>query len=248
MSPSEILRVVEHRPWQLPSEPWVMMQIWSNLLFLHWPVPYTELRPLIPSPLQIDTFEGRSWIAITPFDLSLRARGLPSLPGMSRFPELNCRTYVAFKGRPGVYFFSLDAGSRVAVWAARRFYRLPYFYSKMRLKSDGPEFTYSCRRVESTARFNATYRAESGVRQARPGTFEHWLIERYCLYTHRQRTIYRADIHHRPWPLQDASCEIRENTIAKVAAIELPPERPILHFARELAVLIWRLKEAQATE
>ena len=246
MNASEVLRAVEHRPWTLPSEPWVMMQVWSDLLFAHWPVSLKQLRSLIPAQLEIDTFDGQAWLAITPFHMWLRPRALPALPGISRFPELNCRTYVTFGGKPGVFFFSLDAGNKLAVWGARRFYRLPYFYAHMAIKSESTSISYSARRAAAPAFFNATYRAESKVRRAQPGTLEHWLTERYCLYTNFRSDVYRAEIHHHPWPLQDAACEIRESSIAHAAGVDLPATRPLLHFAGELTVLVWHLRKAEA--
>jgi len=222
------------------------MQVWSDLLFAHWPVSVKQLRSLIPGQLEIDTFDGQAWVAITPFRLWLRPRGLPALPGISHFPELNCRTYVTFGTKPGVFFFSLDAGNKLAVWGARKFYRLPYFYAHMRVKIDGSAISYSARRAAIPAVFNANYRAESVVRQAQPRTLEHWLTERYCLYTHSHSDVYRAEIHHHPWPLQDAACEIRESSIAHAAGIDLPATPPLLHFARELIVLIWPLRKAES--
>src|SRR5437868_5405134 len=130
---SEILTITEHRPWPVPKAPWIMQQSWCDLLFAHWPVPVEMLRPMIPERLAIDTFEGMAYVAITPFSLSLRPRGMPV---MSRFPELNCRTYVEFGRKPGVFFFSLDAGSRPAVWGARTFYFLPYFNADMNARRE----------------------------------------------------------------------------------------------------------------
>ena len=225
-----------------------MMQIWSDLMFAHWPVSTKDLRSLVPEQLEIDTFDGQAWVAVTPFRLWLRPRGLPPLPGVSRFPELNCRTYVKLGSKPGVLFFSLDAGSKLAVWAARRFYRLPYFYAKMTVRTNGGRFKYSCIRAGGGASFSAIYSPESMVRRALPTTLEHWLTERYCLYTHSLANIYRAEIHHHPWPLQDAACEIQENSIAKAAGIKLPAERPLVHFAREIAVLVWPLHRAEPIE
>ena len=122
--PEELLRVA-HRPWDLPPGPWVMMQGWYNLLFAHWSLPERDLRSLIPEPLAIDTYEGIAWVDITPFHIRIRPRGMPVI---SHFPELNCR-YVVFGSKPEVFFFSLDAGSWMAVWGARSVYRLPYFHS-----------------------------------------------------------------------------------------------------------------------
>ena len=242
-----ILQAVKHRPWPLPSGPWVMQQTWHDLLFAHWPLPPELLRTLVPSQLPLDTFEGQCWVAVTPFHMSgVCPRGSPSVPGFSAFPELNVRTYVSLNGKPGVYFFSLDAGSLTAVFAARSFFRLPYFYSRMKVKSAGPgdsvEVAYdSHRRVPVEAQFRGRYRPLGLVRLRPPGSLEHWLTERYCLYTITRRSIFRAEIHHLPWPLQDATAEIEINTMASAAGILLPRTQPLLHFSRELKVFIWQL-------
>ena len=217
-----------------------MMQVWYDLLFAHWPVSRETLRSLIPRPLEIDTLGGEAWLAVTPFHMDTEFRSVP-LPSF-RFPELNCRTYVSYRGKPGVFFFSLDAGSRLAVWAARSSYKLPYFYSQMKIESEDGKIGYSAVRLKSRAQFVATYGPESPVYRSQPGTLEHWLTERYCLYTYSRGQVYRGEIHHIPWPLQSAACEIRENSIATAAGIELPDTAPVLHFSRRLEVLIWPLR------
>src|SRR5215469_8774148 len=137
------LRYVEHRPWPLPSGPWIMEQTWNDLLFAHWPVPPGALRPLVPSALALDTRDGKGWVAVTPFHMTgVRPRFVPPIPGLSGFAELNVRTYVKFGGKPGVYFFSLDAASRFAVWAARAAYRLPYFLASMEVKGNEDRIQY----------------------------------------------------------------------------------------------------------
>ncbi|MCU1297860.1 MAG: hypothetical protein JWO91_2138 [Acidobacteriaceae bacterium] len=238
---AEILGVIDHRPWELPSGSWVMMQGWRDLLFAHWPISVETLRPLIPQPLIIDTFEHSGWLGITPFDLKMRPRGLPTV---SHFPELNCRTYVVYRDKPGVFFFSLDARSRLAVWGARRFFLLPYFYAKMKIKKRGGTLVYSSQRIDENASFVGQYCPEGPVRAADPGTLEHWLTERYCLYTYSHNRLFRGEIHHRPWPLQRANCEIAENTIAVARGISLPDTAPLFHFAAHLDVLVWPLRAA----
>jgi uncharacterized protein len=166
------------------------------------------------------------------------------MPSLSHFPELNCRTYVEFGGKPGVFFFSLDAGSRLAVWGARTFYRLPYFYSRMSKQALTDGIQYDSRRTARDAVFVGKYRSEGLVRQSQKGSLEHWLTERYCLYTCTREHVYRAEIHHEPWPLQDAACEIQQNTIASAAGIPMPETAPLLHFAKQLDVLIWPLHRA----
>ena len=233
------LSKTDHRPWPIPAGPWIMKQVWRDLLFAHWPLPAATLRQQVPAPLQLDAFRGQAWITIAPFHMSMRARGLPTLPRMSRIPELNCRTYVTFGGKPGVFFFSLDAGSRPVVWGARRFYHLPYFYASMRMEHCGDSIASSSRR--GTAVWRATYRPVSEARPALPGTIEHWLTERYCLYTVHQGRVHRGDIHHLPWPLHNAQADIAENRIAAAAGIPLPGSPAMVSFTREIEVLVWAL-------
>ncbi len=256
-SPEDILRITDHRPWPLPRGPWVMMQGWYDLLFAHWPLPVEQLRPLIPAPLKLQTFDGKAWLSVTPFHLTFQPRGLPL---RLRCPELNCRTYVEHGGKAGIFFFSLDAGSRLAVWGARMLYLLPYFHADATIGKQGGGIDYSLRRSGGKTAFRARYGPlrpstptagapgtpglGGGPRQSRSGTLEHWLTERYCLYTHIGRRLLRGEIHHAPWPLEDGECELRENSIPQAAGIHLPDIPPLLHFARGVDVLVWPLKAA----
>ena len=235
----ELLEVTEHRPWPLPTEPWLMEQCWSDLLFAHWPLATESLRHLVPRELPLDTFDGHCWVSVTPFHMTNRAR-VRVLPFTSRFRELNCRTYVSIGGKPGVFFFSLDASSRLAVWGARTFYHLPYHLAQMRAEKRGEEIDYSSRR--GSVRFEARYRPVGPVRLATRGTVEHWLTERYCLYTVHEGQVFRGDIHHVPWPLQPAETEIGVNTVAEAAGVLLPETKPLHAFSSELKVLIWPLR------
>ena len=136
-----------------------MFQTWHDLLFAHWPIPLEALRPLVPHQLPLDTFDGKCWLGIAPFHMSgVRARGVPPLPGLSRFPEVNVRTYCTLDGKPGVFFFSLDAANRPAVWAARSFYHLPYFFARMEAQVAGDDVSYFSRRLNGEAELQARYR------------------------------------------------------------------------------------------
>lgn len=222
-----------------------MTQTWNDLLFAHWPVEAQALRPIVPAELPLDTFDGQCWIGVVPFHMShIRRRGLPGLPGLSRFAELNVRTYVTLGGKPGVYFFSLDAANRAAVWAARRFYHLPYVHAQMSVHQEGEWVIYDSIRKDRTAEFRGRYRPVEPVELRVPGSLEHWLVERYCLYTAFQGRILRAEVHHQQWPLQNAAAEIRSNTVAAACGIVLPSPPPLLHFSRRLEVLIWPLRPA----
>lgn len=235
----------EPRPW--PAGPWIMAQIWDDLLFAHWPLPLETVRPLVPAPLEVDTFGGRAWIGVVPFGMhGVRLRGTPPLPWLSRFLELNVRTYVTLGGVPGVYFFSLDAANPVAVAVARRWYRLPYYRAAMRWRSAGGEVTYESRRTHRgapPAELRARYRPHGDPFTAAPGSFDEWPTERYCLYTvARGGRVYRGEIRHPRWPLQRAEAEIAVNTMTEPLGIVLPAVGPVLHFARRQEVKIWPLR------
>jgi uncharacterized protein len=241
----QILKHTGHRPWPLPRDPWIMKQVWHDLLFAHWPVAVDALRPLIPAQLEIDTFGGQAWLGVVPFRMSgVRARGTMAMPGLSRFPELNVRTYVVRDGKPGVWFFSLDAANRLAVWAARFAFHLPYFLAETKCEEDSGWVDYASERKGRDglpASLLGRYRPVGETFAARPGSIEYFLMERYCLYTaDKVGRIIRCEIHHRPWVLQLAEASFRENTMAAAAGITIsaaPAE--LLHFSRRQDVLVW---------
>jgi uncharacterized protein YqjF (DUF2071 family) len=237
-----LLLQTEHRPIPMPSGPWIMKQNWHDLLFAHWALSPEKIRPLVPRELELDLYDGKAWIAVTPFWMSgIRGHLAPPLPFFSKFCELNVRTYVRYKGVPGVYFFSLDAASLPAVLGARATYKLPYFHAAMLIRSSGESFEYSSSRLQEPrlAKFHATYRPVSPPLVRERGSVEYFLTERYCLYTVHQGEVLRAYIHHVPWHLQEAQAEIEINTMAEAAGVELPASQPLLHFSRSIEVLVW---------
>jgi uncharacterized protein YqjF (DUF2071 family) len=234
---ASVVSETAHRPWPLPEEPWVNAQTWERLCFLHWRVDEAGLRALVPRELELQTFDGAAWLGITPFRLSgFRLRGLPPLPLVSAFPELNVRTYVEHGGRPGIFFFSLDAASRPAVEAARRLYRLPYHHARMAAERRDGWVQYDSSRPGRV--FSARYRGDGEALHAMPGTLEHFLTERYCLYAHDAEGLWRADVHHLPWLLEAGEAEVELNTMAPLA---LPAEEPLVHYSERLDVVIWGL-------
>jgi uncharacterized protein YqjF (DUF2071 family) len=241
----EVLKHTAHRPWPLPRGPWIMQQVWHDLLFAHWPVPVADLRPRIPPQLEIDTFAGQAWVGVVPFRMSgVRMRGTPGIPRFSSFPELNVRTYVVRDNKPGVWFFSLDAANALAVWGARLAFHLPYFRASMRCEEVADWIQYLSTRQHAgapPASLRALYRGVGETSAATPGTLDYFLTERYCLYTvNRKESIIRCDIHHPAWSLQRAEASFRENTIASAAGISLADKPPhLLHFAKRQDVLVW---------
>jgi hypothetical protein len=221
-----------------------MRQTWYDLLFAHWPIPAGAMRRALPPQLEPDLFEGQAWLGVVPFGMSgVYPRFTFPVPWLSYFLELNVRTYVTVGGRPGVYFFSLDAANPLAVAVARRWYRLPYFEARMKMKT-GPDGWrhYESRRTHRgapLADFRARYRPAGEAYASVRGALDNWLTERYCLYTVVEGVVYRGEIHHAPWPLQLADAEIELNTMAAPTGLELLHLPPLLHFARSLEIVAW---------
>jgi uncharacterized protein len=241
---SSIFDRTTHRPWPLPPGPWIMAQSWHDLLFAHWAVDAAELLPHIPAKLEIDTFKGRAWLGIVPFRMSgVRLRWTPPLPWLSAFPELNVRTYVTAEGKPGVWFFSLDAANPVAVAAARMSFHLPYFNARMKCNEIEGWIQYQSQRSHPRApgaAFEARYRPAGEFLEAQRGTLEHFLTERYCLYSAASDgQIYRGEIHHPPWLLQPAEAQFTRNSMTAAAGLAAPAELPLLHFARRQYMVAW---------
>jgi uncharacterized protein YqjF (DUF2071 family) len=231
-----------------------MTQRWNDLLFAHWPIPADEMARLLPAGIKVDNFDGYAWVGVVPFwmdQVRTRATGerCITVPGTATFCELNLRTYVRSRttGLRGVYFFSLDAASALAVVGARTFFHLPYFFASMyrRIESDGT-VEYSSNRLLSSrrVRFKARYRGLGDFAgPSREGTLEHFLTERYCLFTHHAGQVLVGHIHHLPWPLEAAEAEIALNELPAAHGIVLPDRPPVLHFARKLDVYIWPPRE-----
>lgn len=235
-----VMDQTSHRPWPLPQTSWVLSMRWHDLLFLHWPIRRDLLRPLIPSVLELEIFDGWCWIGVVPFRMSgVRPRYVP-IP--LAFPELNLRTYVKTAGRSGVWFFSLDATSWLAVRAARCL-GLPYYDARMTVELEENTVHYESLRVHKRvppAEFMASYRPTGPVYHALPGSLDHWLTERYCLYgALKPGEVVYGEIHHRQWPLQPAEVELRRNTMTRPLGLDLSDTQPVCHFARYQEVVAW---------
>jgi uncharacterized protein YqjF (DUF2071 family) len=218
----------------------------EDLLFVHWRVDAGAVRPLVPEGLRLQTYDGAAWLGVITFRVTaLRLRGTLPLPRVSTFLELNVRTYVTAGGKPGIWFFSLDASSRLAVEAARHTYKLPSFRARITAVRRDDWIELDSARVDSRSSphvFSSHYRAAGEELTAEPGSLEEFLAERYCLYAVDDRgRLYRAEIHHPPWPLRPAEARIELNTMAP-EGLELPDEQPLLHFAAVQDVVIWPLR------
>jgi uncharacterized protein YqjF (DUF2071 family) len=236
-----ILHRTSHRRWPLPDAPWVMKQTWHDLLFAHWPASADLLRKQIPGEFELDLFDHEAWLGLVAFRMTnVTPRGVPSLPWISAFPELNVRTYVRVGDRPGIFFFSLDAGSSLAVAAARALFNLPYYSAAMTVKTVGRAIEYrSTRASEPAAEFSATYEPRGRPFTAAEGTLEYFLTERYCLYHHdHSGAPYRLEIHHPPWRLEAADAAVERNTMAAAAGL-VAGGAAVLHFSRRQDMVAW---------
>jgi len=221
-----------------------MRMRWCDLLFAHWTADSTVLRRLIPEGLELDLFDGSAYVGVVTFRMEgVTPRWVPATPGLDAFPELNLRTYVKAGSKPGVWFFSLDAGQKLAVRVARRFFHLPYFDAKFEINDVDGGIEYSARRIHRGApatAFVAKYRPIGAVYASANGTLESWLTERYCLYAaDRAGRLYRGQIDHEPWPLQRAEAEVQVNTLGDWLGIEMKGQPETLHFAKSLDVRAW---------
>ena len=244
MTADKILAAAEHRTFRMPNSPWVLRQEWHDLLFAHWPVPVELLRQKVPQQLELDLWRGEAYLGVIPFVIrNFRARGGPAIPVISHFAEINVRTYVTYKGIPGVYFFSLDAANLSAVLGARLMYGLPYFHARFKIGRRSDDIQYQSQRLQRPrpAEFRASYRPVSEIQGWRPSSeaVERFVSERYCLYAVSKRRVYRTNIHHVPWPLQLASAELETNSMAEPLGIPLTGSPPLLHFSKFMDVLTW---------
>lgn len=222
-----------------------MVMRWHELLFMHWPVDFAQLRPFVPPSLEIEKYDGSAWLGVVPFRMSgTRPRFLPAVPGLSDFPELNVRTYVTANGKPGVWFFSLDAANRIAVEVARRTYHLNYCHARMRCERTEDRVSYQSDRIHRgmpPATFEAEYCPTGEARRSTPGSLEFFLTERYCLYAARPTgPTYRGEITHSPWELRPAEADVRANTMSRQLGFELPDVQPLLHYGGSQHVLAWK--------
>lgn len=224
-----------------------MHQTWGKLLFMHWRINKDLLRPHVPDSLEIDTYGGSAWIAIVPFtmwDIRALPPFVPPVPGLSSMHELNVRTYVHHNGVPGVWFFSLDTNSAASVLAARAVYHLPYYYADIDLKQQGRKITYNLSRDDDDppADFTAAWTIGDPLPQSQPGSKEFFLSERYLLYAEHDDQLYRARIHHEPWPLQEAELTKWGSTMLEANNLNQPKNDPIVHYAEKIDVEIWYLE------
>ncbi len=241
----EITSQTEHRPWPLPKLPWLMAQDEKNLLFIHWPISIERMRSLVPSQMELDLYDGQSWLTMIAFHMvDLHLRDLPPLPWTSTFPEIDLLTYVRLNNQPGVFFLSIDAASNLGGWVARHFFHLPYLSANIEFSRKGDGFHVRSHRpasdVAPAAEFTAGYQPVGPTFEVKKGTLEYFLVERFVMFSVSPGgIIFGGHEHHLPWKLQRAEAEIETNTIPRAAGIELPGTPPLLHFSTGTHDITW---------
>jgi uncharacterized protein len=243
-------------PMKRPRQRAIMRQGWRELLFIHWPVSPEPLRSLVPPQLELDLFEDTAYVGLVPFTMTgVRPVGLPAVPGLSSFHETNLRTYVRLADRdPGVWFFNLEAANAIAVLLARALFHLPYHYARVLLEREpGSEATEPATILYAGARrwpgpLPASYAiraaAVAAAAPAQPGTLEHFLVERYILFTLWNARLYQGRVHHTPYPLQPARILSLDENVLAAAGINRPETTPIAHFASGVDVEVFPLRLA----
>lgn len=230
-------------PTERPNAPVRGYQRWRQLGFFHWEVPESALRELVPPSLQIDTYEGKAFVGLVPFEmLGVRPRWVPEALAFD-FLETNVRTYVHVDGRdPGVFFFSLDAASRIAVKAARWGWGLPYFHAAMDLQRQGDLIDYRVdRRTADRPSLRIRWKIGEHLGASPPDTLEHFLAERYLLHVEWRGQLYTGQVHHPPYPLQRAEVLDCEDGLVPASGLRLTGPPQLAHYAEGVDVDIFDL-------
>lgn len=219
-----------------------MVHGWDELTFLHWSYPVDDVQRLLPDGLEVEPFDGRAWVGLVPFFLRVGLPHVPSVPWFSRFAETNVRTYVrSADGETGIWFFSLDAARLGAVVVARSTYRLPYFWSKMRLERTGSTIRYECRRRWPGPR-GASSRVEVEIGEPfAPGELtplDHFLTARWALYSAPRSGLHHARAFHDPWPLHRAEATVVDDELVAAAGLPQPTDPPLVHWSPSVEVRI----------
>lgn len=232
----EILNHTKHRPWELPSGDWQYYQEWNQVLFLHWQVPFADLRKLVPESLKLDSFEGKYYVSLVAFTMNhLRPRFLPELSFVSNFFEINVRTYLTCNGKSGVYFLNIEASNWLSVVLAKFLSGLPYEKANIQ-KSQDHYKSYNSRKGFS---LDATYTKSKFLEKNQKTKLDLWLTERYCLYVEQENRINRYEIHHKEWEVYEVQMKNLELEYSLGGIHLLRNDIEKMHYSPGVQVLSW---------
>jgi len=232
---AQLLQHSDHRPFPLPDRQWLLYQEWKQVLFVHVPVPVQVVQELLPSSLVPDLFGRSAWLSFVVFTVTnSRLRLVPFFPVCPTFQELNLRTYVTYKGKPGIYFIDIRSNNPAAIMLLRTFTSL--HYRNVSIEAENGYYSVDVHN-QSNNHFTIRYHNEWMV--TRRSQIEEWLTERYCCYTIDGNRLFSYDIHHMPWKLSRATIEKAEGRY-KLGQWQLTErDFSIVHYVVQQQVLIW---------
>ena len=220
----------------LPTRPPAVHMRWADIAFAHWPVPVESMRRLVPGELEIDVHGGHAWVGLIPFTMTeCSFRGVPPLPGLGTFLECNVRTYVRHRGVPGVWFFSLDAESRLGVIGGRVVWGLNYRLARFQRSVEGDTIRYGLERHKGDGAGRLDWTPGNPLPSHEEGSLAHFLVERYHLYAVRRGRLIRGRVDHPPWPLREAAAENLDLGLVRAAGIEVEGD-PVVHCSDGVSV------------
>ena len=238
---NNIILHTSHRPWALPSGKWAYYQEWNRVLFMHWKVPANEIQQLLPANLTLDTHNNTAWISLVPFTMEkIRPNGIPAFTPISNFHEINVRTYVTADNKPGVYFLNIEAQKYLSAYIARQLSGLSYEKSVIERQIDSIQHTYKSVNQSKAFQLNAVFETGNPVNNKTP--LDIWLTERYCLYLGVNNQLYRYQIHHQPWELQEVQLKSLE-TVYTIGNISLNRPPDLAHYSEGVQVIAWKREQ-----
>jgi len=240
----QALGAIDRMSWRTrPDYPPVAEHRWEKLLFLHQQVAPDLIRPLVPPELELDLWQDQAWVSIVAFSMPyVRPRWLPKWISC-RFHELNVRTYVLHENKPGVYFFSLNANSRLAVWWARRFWKLNYVYAHIEMSPLNSVWRYRCHRPRCP-QFEATYKVGPPLGKAKPDSLEFFLVERYLLFAPKDGVVHQARVYHAPYDLYEVQLGLLEDGISPADGLpSMTTDSVLAHYCPRVDVEVFAPRE-----
>ncbi|MCJ7842651.1 DUF2071 domain-containing protein [Lederbergia sp. NSJ-179] len=236
------------RPFPLPESRWLMTQTWNHLLFCHWPIDEKVIQPLIPPEFELDKFAGKAWLGVIPFQVTdMRIRGLPKPPYLHTYLELNIRTYVTYKGTPGIYFLALDADKWSAVWGGKIGALLPYRKANMEMQERKNRIHFQSKPLDPSQKertLSIQYQPISESYSPTTDSLEYWLFERYCFFILFKNRVFRGDIHHNHWKVSQAVAKIDQPFFFTL--FQNRHDAPLFHYTRKKQAFMWMLNKVES--
>lgn len=218
--------------------PWVGQQEWGDVLFMHWSVPYEILKPYVPAPFTLETYDGESWVTVILLQAKhSRFRGMPTMMSYPPFLQMNVRTYIQFDGEPGIYFFSVDVNSLLTVAAAKGLLQLPCQFAEMELEEDKDQLSFNSKRIKSdhsSSSITVNYRPLTQEISNQQGTLPYWLTERYCFWMIKENRIIKGPLTHAPWKLSDVTVDLKMTEIISFIPAQYLQKNPLIHYSKSI--------------